>query len=46
MQCYASSDEKGLESVAGKTGQNIKWQSRSLGLATKLLCRHISGISF
>jgi hypothetical protein len=35
--CYISSDEKGIESVARKTGYNIKWEIKWLGLSMRLL---------
>jgi hypothetical protein len=35
--CYVSSDEKGIESAAGKTGQDIKWQIKWLSLSMRLL---------
>jgi hypothetical protein len=46
--CYISSDEKGIESAAGKTGQDIKYQIKWLGLSMRLLgtLRYTLGITF
>jgi hypothetical protein len=37
---YVSSDEKGIESAAGKTGQDVKCQVKWLGLSMRLLDTH------
>jgi len=34
---YANSDKKGIESAVGKTGQNVKWQIKWLGLSMRLV---------
>jgi hypothetical protein len=45
---YVSSYEKGIESEAGKTGQDIKWQVKWLDLSMRLLgtLKYTLGITF
>jgi hypothetical protein len=45
---YVRSDNVGIESAAGKTGHEIKWQIKWLGLSLMLLCklRYAVGITF
>jgi uncharacterized protein YybS (DUF2232 family) len=46
--CYVKSDEKETESMAGKTGQDIKQQIKLLGLSMRLLgtLRYTLGITY
>jgi hypothetical protein len=46
MPCYVSTDENGIESVAGETGQDFEGQIKWLGLSMRFLStlRSVSGI--
>ena len=48
MNCDTSRDEKGTESAARKTGQDIKWHIKWLGLCVRSLgtLRYTSGMMF